>query len=235
MTNSVLPITEAEFRAQVLRSPQPVLVAFRANWCVPSQQIASELETIANKFRGRVRVATVDVVDPQRDRLCRAYDVTRLPVVVLFKDGEPKDQIGGVTDAANIAEMVDAQLKPVIDLSEFNFEREVLRSRVPVLVHFWAAWCRPSLEMEQVINELAERFQERAKVARLEMRPDTARLFGACGVNRVPTTVVFRNGRIEDRILGAMTGGTKTDAVRTSCVGLTSSDNLAQMLERFAM
>lgn len=234
MAGNVLPVTDNDFRTQVLRSKQPVLVVFRASWCMPSQQLLPVFDKIADSYKERARVVSVEV-GPQTERLCRAYDVTRLPVVMLFKDGEPKDQIGGLTDATAINDMLDTHLKPVLDLSELNFDREVLKSRVPVLVHFWAAWCKQSLEMEQVINELAEKFGDRAKVARLEMRADTTRLFGAYGVNRVPTTVVFRDGRIEDRILGAMKGGTKTDAVRTSCVGLTSVDNLSQMLERYAM
>lgn len=234
MAGNVLPVSHSDFRAQVLHSPQPVLVVFRASWCMPSQQLVPVVDKIADTYRGRARVVSVDVDSPS-DRLCRAYDVNRLPVAMLFKDGEPKDQIGGFTDAAAINEMIDTHLKPVIDLSELNFDREVLKARVPVLVHFWAAWCKQSLEMEQVIHEVAEKFADRAKVARLEMRADTMRLFGVCGVNRVPTTAVFRNGRIEDRILGAMRGGTKTDVVHTSCVGLTSVDNLSQMLERHAM
>lgn len=232
MAGNVVSVTDTDFRTQVLRSKEPVLVAFRAGWCMPSQQLVPIIDGVAEKYRGRVRCAAVEV-GPGTERLCREYGVHRLPVVMLFKDGEAKDAIGGVTDAANIADMVEAQLKPAVDLSEFNFEREVMQSRLPVLVHFWAASCRQSLEMEQVINEMAEKFRGRAKVARLEMRPDTARLFGHYGVNRVPTTAVFRNGRIEDRILGAMTGGTKTDAVRTSCVGLTTFDNLREMLEPF--
>ena len=87
--------------------------------------------------------------------------------------------------------------------------------------------------MEQVINELATKFQRRAKVARLEMRPENARLFAMYRVNRVPTTAVFYNGAIQDQIFGAMVGGTKTGGVQTSCVGLTSFDNLGEMLERF--
>jgi len=234
MAGNVVSVSDADFRTQVLRSKEPVLVAFRAGWCVPSQQLAPVIDKVADKYHGKVRVAAVQV-GAETDRLCREYGVHRLPVLMLFKDGEVKDAIGGVTDAANIADMLDTHLKPVVDLSEFNFEREVLRSRLPVLVHFWAAACKPSLKMEQVINELAEKFRGRAKVARLEMRPDTAHLFGMYGVNRVPTTAVFHNGKIEDRILGAMTGGTKTEAVQTSCVGLTSFDNLGEMLERFAL
>ncbi|HQZ38073.1 MAG TPA: thioredoxin domain-containing protein [Vicinamibacterales bacterium] len=234
MAGQVVSVSDTDFRSQVLLSKQPVLVAFRAGWCVPSQQLAPIVDVIADKYKGRVRVATVEV-GPKTERLCRAYKVDRLPVMMVFKDGEPKDVIGGATDASNITGMLEMQLKPVVELSELNFNREVLRGSHPVLVHFWAAWCRQSLEMEQVIHDVAVKFQGRAKVARLEMRPDTMRLFARYDVARVPTTVVFQDGVVRDQILGAMTGGTKTGEVATSCVGLTSVDNIGQMLERFAL
>ena len=233
MANTV-SVSDADFRTQVLLSKEPVLVAFRAGWCVPSQQLAPVVDGIAEKYRGKLRVATVEV-GPKTERLCRTYGVERLPVMMLFKDGEAADTVGGAIEAATITSMLDAQLKPVVDLSELNFEREVVGSKVPVLVHFWAAWCRQSLDMGPIVEDLATKFQGRAKVARLEMRPDTMRLFGRYDVSRVPTTVVFHQGRPQDRILGAMTGGTKTGAVATSCVGLTSLDNLGQMLERLVV
>jgi thioredoxin-like negative regulator of GroEL len=234
VADNVVSVSDADFRTQVLLSKEPVLVAFRAGWCVPSQQLAPMIDKIAGKYRGRARVVSVEL-GPKTERLCRAYKVNRLPVLMVFKDGAPMDFIGGVTDEATITDMIETQLKPVIDLAEHNFENEVLKSRLPVLVHFWAAWCRPSLEMEQVINNLAQSFQGRARVARLEMRPETARLFAACKVRRVPTTAVFWNGEIQDQIFGALTGGTKTEAVATSCVGLTTLDNITKMLEPFAV
>jgi thioredoxin 1 len=227
-------VSDKNFRAQVLDSDQPVLVAFRASWCLPSRQLAPVVDRLADRYNGKARVVSVDV-GPATERLCRSYNVTRLPVLMVFKDGEPKDFIGGFTDESNVVDMIETHLKPVIDLSEHNWDSEVLKSPVPVLVHFWAAACRPSLEMEQVINELAGKFKRRAKVARLEMRPENARLFAMHNVKRVPTTAVFQNGTIQDQIFGAMVGGAKIGAVKTSCVGLTSVDNLGEMLGRFVM
>ena len=60
-------------------------------------------------------------------------------------------------------------------------------------------------------------------------------MFAACKVRRIPTTVVFFNGQIQDQIFGALKGGTKTDVVASSCVGLTTVENISQMLERFAV
>ena len=234
MAGKTIAVSEKDFRVQVLDSDQPVLVAFRAGWCQPSQQLVPVVDRLADKYDGRARIVSVDV-GPATERLCRSYNVTRLPVLMVFKDGQPKDFIGGFTDEANVVDMLETQLKPVIELAEHNFDREVLQSRVPVLVHFWAAACRPSLDMETVINEVAAKFGRRAKVARLEMRPENARLFAAYGVKRVPTTAVFHGGTIQDQIFGAMVGGTKTGGVQSSCVGLTSFDNLGEMLGRFVM
>jgi thioredoxin 1 len=234
VTGKTISVTAKDFRAQVLDSDEPVLVAFRASWCVPSQQMTSVVDSLAEKYNGRARMVSVEV-GPETERLARSFNVTRLPVVMVFKDGQPKDFIGGFTDEANVAEMIETQLKPVIDLSEHNFEMEVIRSRVPVLVHFFAAACKPSTKMEQVINEVAAKFHRRANVARLEMLPENARLFAMYNVKRVPTTAVFYNGTIQDQIFGAMVGGTKIGNVQSSCVGLTSFDNLGEMLGRFVM
>jgi thioredoxin-like negative regulator of GroEL len=74
----------------------------------------------------------------------------------------------------------------------------------------------------------------RARVVRVEFGPETARLCARFGVERVPTTALFVDGQMVDQILGAMQGGTKVSDVRSSCVGLTSLENLTKMVERFA-
>jgi thioredoxin-like negative regulator of GroEL len=131
----IVSVSDSDFRKQVLLSGEPVLVAFRAGWCVPSQQLVPVVDGIAEKYKGRVRVVSVEM-GPKTERVCRAYQVNRLPVLMVFKDGKPKDFIGGVTNEANIVEMLETQLKTVVDLSEHNFRLEVLKSTVPVLVHF---------------------------------------------------------------------------------------------------
>lgn len=234
MTQQVVSVSDADFRRQILKSDEPVLVAFRANWCVPSQDLVPVVDAIAKKYTGRARVVSVEM-GPSTQKLCSAYQVNRVPVVMVFKDGGPRDFIGGATDEATIVDMLEKQLKPVVDLSEGNFEMEVLKSDLPVLVHFWAPSCQSSLELNPDVDSLAAKFRGRAKVARLELRPDTARLCAFYNIKRLPTTVVFHKGEIQDRIFGAMTGGTKGGAVKTSCVGLTSFDNLAQMLEPFTV
>jgi thioredoxin-like negative regulator of GroEL len=226
-------VSDREFGPQVLQQDAPVVVAFRAAWCAPSQQQLSMLDDVAARFDGRVKVVAVDVDDPKANKLCRQYRVTRLPVVMVFRGGRVADLVGGAASPEVIADMIERQSRPVIDVDEYSFEAEVLKAQVPVLVHVDAAWCAQSQSLLPVVEETAQRFRGRAKVVRLEYGPANARLCAQYGFLRVPTLAVFNRGQVEDQILGPMRGGTKTDQVSTSCVGLTATNNVGQMLEQF--
>lgn len=227
-------VSDREFTEKVLRSKDPVLVAFRASWCMPSQDLAPIIDELAAEFDGRVKVVAVDV-DRDSAATCRRYKVNRFPVTMMFADGQVADLIGGWTDKKTIAEMVSRRLGPVIEVDQHNFDAEVLRSSVPTVVHFHAAWCSASKELVPLLDEMGERFRGRAKVVRVEFGPDTAQLCARYGVVRVPTTALFVDGKLEDQILGAMVGGTKVGGRTTSCVGLTSEDNLTGMLSQFIL
>ncbi|KAB1145278.1 thioredoxin [Streptomyces luteolifulvus] len=231
---AVSSVSDREFSRQVLQHDAPVLVAFRASWCLPSQQLVPLVDELAARYEDRIKVVTVDVdSDPGGNKICRQYKVTRLPVMMLFRDGNVADFIGGASSPDRVMDMIDRQLRPVLQVDEFNFDAEVLKAQVPVLVHVDAAWCAESQQIVPVVEATAEKFRGRAKVVRLEFGPETARLCAQYGFRRVPTLALFNRGRIEDQIFGPMEGGTKTDKVRTSCVGLSTTDNVAQMLEAF--
>jgi thioredoxin 1 len=233
---AISSVSDREFSQEVLQHDAPVVVAFRAAWCVPSQQLAPLVDDIADRYAGRVKVVGVDVdSDPKADKLCRQYKVTRLPMVMVFREGRVADFIGGAASPDNVADMIDRQLRPVTDVNEYNFDAEVLKSPVPVLVHVDAAWCAQSRALIPDVEQTAERFRGRVKVVRLDFGPANARLCAQYGFLRVPTLAVFHRGQVEDQIFGPMEGGTKTEAVRTSCVGLTATDNIAEMLEPFAL
>lgn len=224
-------VTHREFNDKVLRSAHPVLVACGARWCMPSQQLVPIIERVASQFEGRLAAVAVDV--DQEKAIARRFKVNRVPVTMLFSEGRLVDFIGGMTDEKNISEMVARRLEPVIEVSELNFDHEVLQSRHPALVFFGAASCRASQQLLPVIRDVGERFRGKAKVARVEFGPENAGLCARFGVIRVPTTALFVNGRLEDQILGAMVGGTKVGGVETSCVGLTALDNISEMLAPF--
>lgn len=216
---------------EVLRSKVPVVLACRASWCVPSQDLVPIIDEIAGEFGGRVKTAAVDF---DRDSaLCRKLGVTRVPVTMLISDGKPVDFIGGMTDKLSISQMVKRHLAAVTKVGAADFDREVLASSVPTLVHFDAAWCQPSQRLVPLLDQVSERFHGKARVVRVEFGPETAELCARHGIVRVPTIALFVNGKIEDQILGEMVGGTKVGAVQSSCVALTSLQNVSGMLERF--
>ncbi|MFW5802234.1 MAG: thioredoxin [Spirochaeta sp.] len=89
-----------------------------------------------------------------------------------------------------------------IDVTKDNFETEVLNSKVPVLVDFWAEWCMPCKMVEPVLDELSQEYAQQFKVAKVDVdsQPNVAAQYE---VVSIPTIIVFRNGEEVDRRVGA--------------------------------
>jgi thioredoxin 1 len=90
----------------------------------------------------------------------------------------------------------------VKEVSDGSFEQDVLQSSKPVLVDFWAAWCAPCRMMEPTVDAVAGEYRESAQVFKLNVddNPATAQRYGIKGI---PTMILFRDGREEERIVGA--------------------------------
>ncbi len=88
-----------------------------------------------------------------------------------------------------------------VNLTEDNFEREVLKSDQPVLVDFWADWCAPCHRIAPDIEELAHEFDGTATIAKLNVdeEPELARRYG---IRSIPSLLFFRSGEAVDRIAG---------------------------------
>ncbi|MFQ3620583.1 MAG: thioredoxin [Spirochaetales bacterium] len=80
-----------------------------------------------------------------------------------------------------------------ITLTEENFESEVLKSSLPVLVDFWAQWCMPCRMLAPTLNELAKTYNGKVKIAKLNVdeQPDLASQYG---IVSIPTLILFHNG-----------------------------------------
>jgi len=88
-------------------------------------------------------------------------------------------------------------------LNDENFDEEVLNSKNPVLVDFWADWCTPCLMVAPIIEEISLKYVGRLKVGKLNVdeNPFTS---GKYGIRTIPTFVFFKNGKVVDQTTGAI-------------------------------
>lgn len=94
-------------------------------------------------------------------------------------------------------------MKAAIDVTETNFEAEVLKSARPVLVDFWAEWCGPCKMLAPVLEEIAAQQAGRVKVAKVNVDENPG-LAAQYQVQAIPTLLYFAEGAVHDRVVGAV-------------------------------
>ncbi len=91
----------------------------------------------------------------------------------------------------------------VVEFTEDNFEQEVTKSTVPVLVDMWAAWCGPCRMIAPVVEELAGKYQGKMKMGKLNV-DDHPQVAGQHRIMNIPTLLFFKGGKEVDRIVGVV-------------------------------
>ena len=102
----------------------------------------------------------------------------------------------------------------VFEITDSNFEQEVLGSKVPVLVDFWAAWCAPCRMIAPVVESVAKDYDGKAKIGKLNV-DENNEISAKLGIKGIPTLILFKNGSEQERVVGA-----------------TTKDNIARMLDK---
>ncbi|MDD4184398.1 MAG: thioredoxin [Candidatus Izemoplasmatales bacterium] len=90
-----------------------------------------------------------------------------------------------------------------IKITKENFKSEVLESNVPVIVDFWAAWCRPCLMLTPIIEEIAKDLEGSVKVGKVNV-DEEGQLANQFRISSIPTILLFKNGQVAKQVVGLM-------------------------------
>lgn len=105
MAGNVQIFNDSNFASEVLNSDEPVLVDFTAVWCGPCKKIFPVIEGLAGEYAGKVKVGKLDIDDNPNTPV--KYHVRAVPTLIMFKGGQPVDQIMGAQPKKRIQAMFD--------------------------------------------------------------------------------------------------------------------------------
>jgi thioredoxin 1 len=104
---NIVTLTQSNFDAEVLKSSNPVLVDFWAEWCGPCKMIAPLLDELADEYVGKVKIGKVDVGDDQNQPLATQYGIQYIPALFIFKGGQVVGQVTGMKSKKELKATLD--------------------------------------------------------------------------------------------------------------------------------
>jgi thioredoxin 1 len=105
-SKNVVEFTDSNFETEVLQSDKPVLVDFWAEWCMPCRMLAPTIDKIAESYADKVKVGKVDT-DSNREVAIK-YQISAIPTVILFKDGQVAQKFVGLKQEREFKEAIDS-------------------------------------------------------------------------------------------------------------------------------
>ena len=108
MSECIIHVTDETFEIDVLKSSEPVLVDYWADWCGPCKTIAPVLDDIATEYKGRIKVAKLNI--DENPRTPPRYGIRGIPTLILFKDGEVEATKVGAASKSQLTAFIDSNL-----------------------------------------------------------------------------------------------------------------------------
>ena len=105
MSENISHVSDDQFEEHVLKSSDPVLVDFWAEWCGPCKMIAPMLDDIAATYQGKLKVAKINI--DQNQKTPRTYNVRGIPTLMIFKNGKVEATQIGAVSKTQLAQMID--------------------------------------------------------------------------------------------------------------------------------
>jgi len=90
-----------------------------------------------------------------------------------------------------------------VTLSESNWEEEVIKSDIPVMIDFWATWCAPCRMVSPMVEEFSNEYEGKIKVGKLNVDENSS-IAGKYRIMGIPTILFFKNGNVVDQVVGAV-------------------------------